>query len=627
MKKLKNVLISLAAVSALMGGMVSCSHDGSDPIETITREFTQADFTADGKAPSSSWAYITYGLNEFVNKEITIDFSATIKAVNNTGASQHFKWQINNGDSFPEVAVFDLEPGESEVSVAGSNSTPVKINNGAVFYLSTNNNTYDLTMDISNIKYTVTAAGKSAGNKPAKEYPTNIFTVADTKIADFTEAKLFDGSQASNIVYNTDGTVTYTAKAAGSGGGVVFYIKDNKDDVINISNYESVDIELVCSPVTGSWNPKAKNPSFGFRVYSSDATGFWTSFADIDYFGFADSKEYGTIKTNLKITKEFTDKFIESCGNDDVMAFALKFNAYQSGNDDSDQLRVQLKKVQFNKKAGTPEDKPTSDGLTDEQRGTVKLINYPSQDYSVKKEGGAKVEYEKPAYVYLPAGYDADDKDTKYPVLILMHGYGQNWTTWGLTDQGKGGKIKGYMDRGMADGTVEKFICVVPTGVANSSWKTMTGNDAEAYYLFGEELRNDLLPYIEENFNARTDRDGHAMAGLSMGGFQTVNIGVGECLDLFSYFGAFSGALFEEPADFIAKVDKTEDFAGLKIHQFYMICGTADDLVYAKHPVYVNAFKNWDRIEKFDSEEVIGGTHDFPVWYKGFQSLIPLLFK
>lgn len=57
----------------------------------------------------------------------------------------------------------------------------------AVFYLSTNNNTYDLTMDISNIKYTVTAAGKSAGNKPAKEYPTNIFTVADTKIADFDE--------------------------------------------------------------------------------------------------------------------------------------------------------------------------------------------------------------------------------------------------------------------------------------------------------------------------------------------------------------------------------------------------------------------------------------------------------
>lgn len=182
----------------------------------------------------------------------------------------------------------------------------------AVFYLSTNNSKYDLTMDISNIKYTVTAAGKSAGNKPAKEYPTNIFTVADTKIADFTEAKLFDGSQASNIVYNADGTVTYTAKAAGSGGGVVFYIKDNKDDVINISNYESVDIELVCSPVTGSWNPKAKNPSFGFRVYSSDATGFWTSFADIDYFGFAGSEEYGTIKKNLKITKEFTDKFIET---------------------------------------------------------------------------------------------------------------------------------------------------------------------------------------------------------------------------------------------------------------------------------------------------------------------------
>lgn len=624
--KIKNVLVSLAAASALMGGLISCGGN-SDPTENqpIVKEFTQPDAKLTKASIVGSYAYVTYSLSEFANKEVTINFSADMKVTYTGDTPQKIQWQINDGSSYPTLASETFEKGVTEKTMSGKNTSPIKIGSNYVIYLSTYQlDTDNLEIEISNVKYTVTAQGKT--NTKQKKYPTDIFKVADTKIADFTEDRMFDESQVTDLVYNSDGTVTYTASAAGSGAGAVFYVKD-KDSVINISNYESVDIELVCSPITGSWKSGAKAPSFGFRVYSTDAIGFWTSFSDIDYFGFSDGKEYGTIKTTLNITKDFVNKFKESCGNDDVMAFALKFNAYNTGNDDSDKLRVQLKNVKFNKIPGTPEDAETSDGLTAEQRGSVKLINYPSQDYKVAAAGGAKVEYEKPAYVYLPAGYDENDKETKYPILVLMHGFGQNWTTWGLTNVGKGGKIKGYMDRGIADGSVEKFIIVVPTGVASSSWKDMSGNDAEAFYVFGNELRNDLIPYMEANFNVRTDRDGRAMAGLSMGGFQTVNIGIGECLDMFSYFGAFSGALFEEPADFITRVDANEDFENLKIHQFYMICGTADDMVYAKHPVYVEAFSKWDRIEKFDQEEVPGGTHDFPVWYKGFQSLIPLLFK
>jgi len=472
---------------------------------------------------------------------------------------------------------------------------------------------------------------KSGGNSSAltseKETPDDIFAVADTKIADFTEDRLFDGSQVSNLTYNKDGTVTYIPTAAGSGTGAVFYVKDDKNAVINLSHYDSVDIELVCSPVTGSWKSSAKNPGFGFRLYSTDATGFWTSFADLAYFGFENGEKSGTIKVNLPITQEFIDKFIESSGNDDVMGFALKFNAYQTGNGDNDKLKVQLKNVTFNKIPGSAEDAVTSDGLSPEQRGTVKLIHYPSEDYSVKASGGEKVSYEKPAYVYLPAGYDAADTKTKYPVLILMHGYSQNWESWGLTDQGKGGKIKGYMDQGIASGQVEKFILVVPTGVSNSSWKDKSGTDFNGYNFFGSELRNDLIPYLEANFNVKPGRDNRAMAGLSLGGYQTVNIGIGECLDLFSWFGAFSGALFQEPGPFIQNVDSSESFKNLPIHQLYMICGTADSMVYSMQPVFIDAFSKWNRVEKFDSEEVSGGTHDWPVWYKGFRNFIPLLFK
>ncbi len=58
-----------------------------------------------------------------------------------------------------------------------------------------------------------------------------------------------------------------------------------------------------------------------------------------------------------------------------------------------------------------------------------------------------------------------------------------------------------------------------------------------------------------------------------------------------------------------------------------MICGTADDLVIGGFKDFVPVMESWDKIEKFESETYEGGTHDFPVWYRGFKHLIPLLFK
>ena len=111
-----------------------------------------------------------------------------------------------------------------------------------------------------------------------------------------------------------------------------------------------------------------------------------------------------------------------------------------------------------------------------------------------------------------------------------------------------------------------------------------------------------------------------------MGGGQTFNIGIGESLDLISNFAGFSGALFNAADTFIAGVD--EKFAAdLKIHNLYMICGDADDLVYGSFPGYVDAMKAWNRVENFESYVYPGGTHDFPVWYKGFKDFIQMVFK
>ncbi len=647
----------------LMAGLVSCSNPSGDqndlqdktttdsepgsPQETelppedspevpivekeVKKSFTQADFTIDGSEKDWGWAFVTYSLNEFAGKDVVIDFSADMKVQNN-GSAAKLQWQVNNGGEYPTIVDYEFPSGETSKKVEGKNATPIKMASGALLYLSTYQlEQKNLKIEVSNIKYSVTyktvEGGENEPEVPAKEYPTDIFTVADAKIADFTEANVFDKSQVSDVVFNSDGTVISTAKAAGSGGGLVLYINQDHS-VINASNYESIDVEVVISPVTGNWNPKAKNPSLGFRLYGTDASGFWSGFEDVAYFGFEDTKaEYGTITKNIKIDETWVKNYIDSNDNDDIKAFAFKFNAYETGNDDSDQLRIQIKKVQFNKKEGAPADKATDDGLTDETRGTVQLINYPTHDYvDLNKDGTTKIDYEKPAFVYLPAGYDPEDKETKYPVLVLMHGFGQNWTTWGLTTEENGGKIKGYMDRGMASGDVEKFILVVPTGVADSSWKDMSGNSFGGYNAFGPELRYDLIPYIEANYNVRTDRDGRAMAGLSMGGGQTFNIGIGQCLDMFSYFGAFSAATFTGSAEYMAEVD--EAFAAdLKIHQLYMICGDADLMVWSGFQDYVAAMPKWKKVEKFDSEVYVGGTHDFPVWYRGFKHLIPLLFK
>lgn len=352
MNALKKLFLGVVSASLLATGFVSCDNGTlPGPTET-TKQVDQPDLLAvDANSPHSSWEFVTYSLSEFSGKDVTIEFTADISANSNETDTVDFKWQVNNNGSYPEVATFSVAPGESEIQVSGSNAEPITIASGALLYLSTNNTTYDITFDITNIRYSVTYGGGEKEEPPAIEYPTDIFTVADSVIADFTATKLFDGSQVSDITYNTDGTVVFTASAAGSGGGAVFYI-NNDHSVINISNYESIEIEVVVSPVTGSWKPDAAKPSLGFRLYGTDATGFWSGFEDIAYFSLNDNADYGTATQTITIDADWIEKYVDSNDNDDIKAFAFKFNAYNTDNNDSDKLRIQVKKVQFNKKIG-----------------------------------------------------------------------------------------------------------------------------------------------------------------------------------------------------------------------------------------------------------------------------------
>ena len=435
-----------------------------------------------------------------------------------------------------------------------------------------------------------------------------------------------EGSVASDFEEAEDGSFSWIATAVGDGGGggASFYIKANKEE-INIANYESIDIELDYSIVKKKWDDNADNPSFGIRILPWDSTGLFGGFEPLTTF-YCDAKS-GTLKRSITIPSDFAERIKASCDFDSVLGFAIKLNDYNRGNKAGDQVKVQLKNVKFNAKENAKEDKAFDDGLKKSQHGSVVEIYYPTHDYTVEKVTDDD-KYEKHAWVYLPAGYDESDKDTKYPVFILLHGFGQNENTWGLSNKGRGGRIKGYMDRGMANGDVTKFILVTATGVASKNWgPNGAGRDFNGYNAFKGELRDDLLPYLRDNFNIKDGRDNVALAGLSAGGVQTFIIGIAECLDIISHFGGFSGYLSGEATEFMNKIDSNKKNTFFKIHNLYMTCGDADQIAYPAFPGLVKDLRNWERVENFKAYTYPGGTHDFPVWFNGFIDFIYMIFK
>lgn len=643
MIKLKKLISMVAGISMLACSLVSCGNPSAPgKPKDVKDDVTQSDLDLDASKPESSWEFKTYSLDKYAGEDVKITLSCNVEAESNETEPVTFKWQVNQGSAYPEVVTFDVAPGKSTIPVSGSNEELITLKKGDLLYLSTNNATYDIKMKITDLKYSVEYTTTTGGDdeEPPVSYPTDIFKVGEAgtcgiKIGDkdlipFSDALKFD-TVATEIKYNADGSVTYIASAAGgAGGGIAFYFDENQS-VLNTANYDSVDVELTYSPVTGSWNKDATKVGFCLRLLTFDSTGIFGGAVDAEYFDGAEM--YGDLNKNIDFaTNKVTASVVDSADFDGIKAFVIKFNDYQRGNTDGDKLMVQLKKVTFNRKAGAPEDKPYDDGLKPEQRGTVTSVEYPTKDYAALARGEEPETYNKHAWVYTPAGYDPKDTAKKYPVFVLLHGFGQNENTWGLSDKGSGGKIKGYMDRGMAEGKVEPFILICVTGVASKNWgPNGSGSDFEGFNAFSPELRDDILPWVYANYNCIEDRDHTALAGLSMGGGQTFNNGLKDNLDKISYFGAFSAAVFTDADTYKTDVEtKWKNNPELKAHYLYMICGDADTTVYGSYPAFVAAFndKAWpERIEKFSETTVPGGTHDFPVWFKGFNEFITYVFK
>ncbi|MCR9293274.1 MAG: alpha/beta hydrolase-fold protein [bacterium] len=153
---------------------------------------------------------------------------------------------------------------------------------------------------------------------------------------------------------------------------------------------------------------------------------------------------------------------------------------------------------------------------------------------------------ERRAFVYTPPGYDSD-REKRYPVLYLQHGWGENEYGWSV--QGHAGWI---MDNLIAEGKAKPFIIVMTYGMTNEiGFGGLRNFDISA---FETVLVDELIPYIEANFRTLTDQPNRAMAGLSMGGMETKLITLRN-LDKFSHIGLFSGGTIGKE-----DVEKTEGF-------------------------------------------------------------------
>jgi enterochelin esterase-like enzyme len=232
------------------------------------------------------------------------------------------------------------------------------------------------------------------------------------------------------------------------------------------------------------------------------------------------------------------------------------------------------------------------------QRGKVETIEHESKSFGAKRK----------MVIYTPSGYS---KDNKYPVLYLLHGIGDDETGWQMK-----GSADVILDNLLADKKLVPMIVVMPNGRAAGKSK---GNDFNSFAAFETDLLKEIIPYIESNYSVKADREHRALAGLSMGGGQSLNFGL-KNLDTFAWVGGFSSAPNTQPAATLIP-DAAE--TAKKLRLLWVSCGDKDGLMKISNAFHgVLEEKKVPHIWHVDS-----GAHTWPVWKNDLYLISQLLFR
>jgi S-formylglutathione hydrolase FrmB len=277
----------------------------------------------------------------------------------------------------------------------------------------------------------------------------------------------------------------------------------------------------------------------------------------------------------------------------------------------------------------------------------------------------------KKCNVYFPAGYDPNDTTVRYNVLYLLHGVGGDQYEWFSSNGKADGQfiICNIFDNLIVNGDIDPLIVVFPNGRSAYDWEDSSfnseGTNMLGFYYFDYELRYDLIPFIESNYKTYADiadtshegviynRTRRAIAGLSMGGMQALNLILGGyrhdstritgtespwnngldktvlapgMIDLFAYVGAFSNAPTSSDGKTLG-VSLTSCVHNL--HLLYTTCGDADGVAngsYIKSIVGL-IHQSGNHLHHFYQILIKDGFHDFHVWNNGAYNYSRLIFR
>ncbi|SHM72874.1 alpha/beta hydrolase-fold protein [Mucilaginibacter sp. OK098] len=219
------------------------------------------------------------------------------------------------------------------------------------------------------------------------------------------------------------------------------------------------------------------------------------------------------------------------------------------------------------------------------------------------------------ALIYTPPGYS---KSKKYPVLYLLHGIGGDEKEWY-----NGGSPQVILDNLYAQDKIVPMIVVLPNGRAikddRATGNVMAPEKVQGFAAFEKDLLNDLIPFIARKYHVYTDKDHRAIAGLSMGGGQSLNFGLGN-LNVFSWVGSFSAAPNTKKPE---ELFPNPDAAKSKLKLLWISCGSSDGLItFSKRTHDYLVEKSVPHIYYIEP-----GVHNFKVWKNGLYMFSQLIFK
>jgi enterochelin esterase-like enzyme len=224
-------------------------------------------------------------------------------------------------------------------------------------------------------------------------------------------------------------------------------------------------------------------------------------------------------------------------------------------------------------------------------------------------------------YVYTPPGYDPAAKTT-YPVLYLLHGYSDDASGWTAV-----GRANVILDNLIAQGKAKPMIIVMPLGYGTmeiirrgrGAFDDTAVRD-QNFSRFRENLLTEVMPQVESGYRVAKDRNSRAIAGLSMGGSESLLTGLNN-IDKFAWIGAFSSGGI--PEDFQTDFPTLDAKANQKLRLLWIACGTEDHLITVNRKL-----REWLKSKGVQPTDIeTAGMHTWMVWRRNLAEFTGLLFR